>query len=241
MEHAHRYAHPLTLVATPRLALEPETVAQAVRKGHRVLLASERFAPGNFQTINLSRPDVFELTTALMEAGFKEAKASRHAQDCSGSLTVLKRRLSYLPSTAQPEWARSDLSNELAPLALIGCWQDVSQPDNKAVALIMGKTYAEVADLVTRAAARPDAPLFRVRGLCSLTSREESWLLLADRLREDQLAIWSDIAVRTLTADDQQTGAPRRIRKANAKSESYSETLRTGIAETLALLAAYRG
>jgi transcriptional regulator with XRE-family HTH domain len=232
------HQHPLTLVAKPRLALEPEAVAQAIRKGHRVLLASERFAPGEFQPITLSRPDVFELSTALTEAGFKEEKAARHALDCSGSLTVLKRRLSRMPSTAQPDWARSEIANQLAPLTLIGCWQDVSTADNDAVSLVMGKSYDGVANLVTQAAALPDAPLFRVRGLCSLTSREESWLLLADRLRDDQLAKWNDVAVRILTADDPQTGSPRRIRKSKS-AKSYSESLRTGIAETLALVAAY--
>ena len=236
------HRHSLALVPKPQLALEAEAVAKAVRQGHHVLLASERFAPGQFQPIILSRPDVFELSTALIEAGFEEERAAKHALDCSGSLTVLKRRLSRMPSTAQPEWARSEIANQLAPLTLIGCWQDVSKADNDAIASIMGCSYADVADLVIRAAALPDAPLFRVRGLCSLTSREESWLLLTERLRNDQIAVWTDLAVRILTADEPQVeiGGRRRIRKQKTQSEFYSESLRTGIAETLALLAAYR-
>ena len=175
----------------------------------------------------------------MTEAGFKEEKAARHALDCSGSLTVLKRRLSRMRSTAQPVWARSEIANQLAPRTLIGCWQDVSKADNEAVSLVMGKSYDEVANLVTQAAALPDAPLFRVRSLCSLNSREESWLLLADRLRDDQSATWSDLAVRGLTTDAPQNGPTRCKRNSKSHMESYSETLRTGIAETLALLAAY--
>lgn len=75
MEHSSDHQHPLTLVVKPQLALETETVAQATRKGHRVLVASERFAPGQFQPITLSKPDVFELSSALIEAGFDEEKA----------------------------------------------------------------------------------------------------------------------------------------------------------------------
>ena len=124
---------------------------------------------------------------------------------------------------------------------LIGCWQNVSQADKDAVSRVMGKTYADVAELVHQAATLTDAPLFRIRGLCSLTSREESWLLLGDRLRDDQIAIWTELAVRILTTDEPPAGKRRRTRKSKSQPESYSETLRTGIAETLALLAAYRG
>jgi transcriptional regulator with XRE-family HTH domain len=234
------HQHPLTLVPKPRLALEAEAVAQAVRKGHRVLLGSERFAPGQFQPITLSRPDVFELTTALTEAGLEEEKANKHALDCSGSLTVLKRRLASIPATAQPEWARSEIANQLAPLILIGCWQDVVKADTDVVARVTGKSYAEVADLVNHAATLSDAPLFRVQGLCSLTSREDSWLLLGDRLREDQLATWNQLAVQVLTEDEFENRPRRRTsRKSKGQTEGYSESLRTGIAETLALRSAF--
>lgn len=43
------HQHPLTLVARPSLSLEAEAVSQAVRKGHRVLLSSDRFAQANFK------------------------------------------------------------------------------------------------------------------------------------------------------------------------------------------------
>ncbi len=229
----------LTLVAKPSLSLEVEAVSQAVRKGHRVLLASDRFAPGHFQTLALSRPDAFELADALKGAGFEEEAAQKHAIDCSGSLTVLKRRLSRFPATTEPAWSRSEIADKLAPLVLIGCWEDGSIADNGIVSRIMERGYAEVAALVSHAATLPDPPLFRVRGLCSLTSREDSWVLLARRLRDDQLKAWQKLAVQVLTADAPQKVSQPFSHESGAEPEAYSESLRLGIAETLALFAVY--
>jgi hypothetical protein len=229
----------LTLVARPGIALEAEGISQAVRKGHRVFVASDRFAPGQFQLLKLSRPDVFELGTALINAGFDEDKARKEARHSSGSLTVLKRRLSKVPATSEPAWARSELASKLAPLVLIGSWEDVSSADNDIVSQITGSSYADIATLASQATMLPDPPMYRIRGLCSLTSREDSWALLARYLRHDQLQAWEDVAVRVLTGDDA-TPRPRRIsRRAATRSETFSEALRTGIAETLVLLSVF--
>jgi hypothetical protein len=230
------HQHPLTLVADPSLSLEAEAVSRAVRKGHRVLLASDRFASGQSQPLKLSRPEVFELGDALKQAGFDEETARKQAFDCSGSLAVLKRRLSRVPSTTEPEWARSEFASQLAPLVLVGCWEDASSADNDAVSRILGKSYTDVASLVRHAATLRDPPLFRISGFCSLTSREDSWVLLARRLHGAQLRAWMELAVEVLTADDSQNRVPRRSK---AKFQAYSETLRTGIAETLVLLAVF--
>lgn len=230
------HQHSLTLVAKPSLALEAEAVSQAVRKGHRVLLASDRFTPGQFQSLKLSRPEAFQLGNALIEAGFDEQDARKHALDCSGSLTVLKRRLSRVPATTEPAWSRDELADQIAPLVLIGCWEDASIADNELVSQMLGKSYADVASLVRRAATLPDPPLFRVRGLCSLTSREDSWFLLARRLHDAQLDTWQEFAVRVLTSGDI-ADKPRRLsRRSKATLQGFSESLRTGIAETLVLL-----
>ena len=101
--------------------------------------------------------------------------------DCGRSLTVLKRRLSRVPATTEPEWSRSEIAIGLAPLTLIGSWEGTSPADQNALARIIGHDYSEIAEMITRASVMPDSPLFSVRGMWSLTSREDSWVLFAAR------------------------------------------------------------
>jgi transcriptional regulator with XRE-family HTH domain len=233
-------AEALILAAKPGFALDAEDVAAAVRNGHHVLLCSERFSTGQSATLTLPGPYVYDLEKALQVSGFAGDEAARRARDCGGSLTVLKRRLSQFPSTTEPEWSRPAAAGDLAPLTLIGSWQETSTADQAIVARVSGRDYTQIAETVSRWSTSPDPPVIRVLGSWSLTSREDSWVLLARRLRTDQLQRWEESAIEVLTSDDATLDldvARRAGLNAHGRKPTYSAALRGGIAESLALLA----
>ena len=96
----------LLLIPHPSLAIEPEMVAEAVRRGHRVLVCSNQTPRERVETLRLPRAYRHDLEKALRSSGLDEEKASRFAREAGGSLTVLKRLLGRYPGTTEPEWSR---------------------------------------------------------------------------------------------------------------------------------------
>ena len=231
----------LILIPRPSLAVEPEMVAEAVRQGHHVLLCSHRFATAHMATHKLPPPYRDDLERALISSGLHEEQARRCAREAGGSLTVLKRRLTHLASTRQPEWSRPLEAVGLVPVLLAGSWDHNCTADRTVIETLAGPghTYAEVLSVAHRWLQEEDPPVMRVLTRWSLVSREDSWLLLAPHITPQQLDTFEEVAIAVLGEDDPQYELPPHERWYAAlrhKLPQYSSQLRTGLAETLALL-----
>ena len=78
----------------------------------------------------------------------------------------------------------------------------------------------------------------------SLISRDDSWFLLAKAVGPQDLQRFEEVAIKVLTEDDgayELPAAERWLARIHKEAPTYSQALRTGIAETLALLAARPG
>jgi transcriptional regulator with XRE-family HTH domain len=231
-------SRPLNLIAAPGLALDAELVAKAVRAGHHVLLCGPRFN-GSYRKLALSRPSCFDLQTALSNAGF-DSGALEKAADCGGSLSVLKRRLARIPATIEPHWSHGDHAAELAFLLLIGRWNESYAGDRSIVEELAGRPYSEVLKAVHQWSQEIDPPIFRLMDEWTLTSREDSWLLLRHQLAIAQLETWERLAEKVLSDDDPRLDLPssqRPFARLSGKVPTYSDALRTGMAETMAVMA----
>ncbi len=76
----------LLLIPHPSFSVEPEMVAEAVRKGHRVLLSSSEPPRERVSTFRLPRVYRYDLERALESSGLDKERASRHAREAGGSL-----------------------------------------------------------------------------------------------------------------------------------------------------------
>jgi hypothetical protein len=231
----------LILIPWPSLAVEPEMVAEAVRQGHHVLLCSHGFATAHMATHKLPPPYRDDLERALISSGWPDEQARRFAREAGGSLTVLKRRLTHLASTRQPEWSQPLEATSLVPVLLAGSWDDSCAADRTVIEKLAGtgRTYAEVLSVAHRWLQGEDPPVMRVLTRWSLVSREDSWLLLAPYITRQQLDTFEEVAIAVLGEDDPQYELPPHERWYAAlrhKLPQYSPQLRTGLAETLALL-----
>ncbi len=233
--------NPLLLIPKPNLSIDAEMVAEAVRQGHHVLLCSHRFASERTSKQELSRPYRYDLEKALVSSGINEEEASQLAREAGGSLTVLKRRLGRFPSTRQPEWSQPPNAPDLVPILLAGGWDDATAGDRAIIAKLAGRSYDEVLSTANCWLAGEDPPLIRFLTRWSLVSREDSWILMAPHVTRQQLDIFEEVAVEVLSENDPRYDLPpdERWRAGlHDKLPKYSGQLRTGIAETLALLGA---
>lgn len=90
----------------------------------------------------------------------------------------------------------------------------------------------------------PDAPVTRVLSLWRLVSRDDSWQVLSRALTRDALTRFEEVALEVLGEDDPSFELPpdeRWMATIRGKSLGHSRALRSGLAETLALLAARPG
>lgn len=231
----------LLLIPKPHLPIEAEMVAEAVRQGHYVLLSSHRFAGEYIAKHELSRPSRHELEKSLIASGVNEEKASQLAREAGGSLSVVKRRLARFLNTSPPEWSQPSRAAELAAILLAGGWDDANVEDRTIIAKLAGRPYDEVLTTATRWLVSEDPPLMNLLTHWFLVSHEDSWLLLAQYITRPQLDLFEEVSVEVLGEDDPRYDLPLNERwyaTLQGKPPKYSSQLRTGIAETLALLGA---
>jgi hypothetical protein len=231
----------LLLIPHPSLSIEPEMVAEAVRQGNWVLVCTNQIQREQVATLRLTRAYRHDLEKALRSSGLDEEKASRYAREAGRSLTVLKRLLGRYPGTTEPAWSRAAEAPALVPMLLAGSWDDTSEGDRSAIGRLCGLSYGSVAAVAMRWLKEDDSPLVRAGSRWTLVSRDDSWFLLAPTVFSDQLRPFEEVALEVLAEDDAAYELPAEERwraMLQKKTPRFSQALRTGLAETLALLGA---
>jgi len=112
------------------------------------------------------------------------------------------------------------------------------------MAHLSGEAYHALREVLLASAAQPDAPVRRIGEKWLTVARADSWSLLAGFLTQPELDRFREIAIRVLREPDPKFELPPEERYAAAvhgKVLMHSNDLRDGVAETLALLAAFEG
>ncbi len=231
----------LILLVYPSLAIEAELTAEAVRKGHHVIVCASGPFPTQCRRIDLPRVSGNALQQALIAQGVSHARAAELATIAGGSIAVLKRRTARHPGTVHPEWSRPPNARAVAPLLLAGQWSDSSEGDRLALAKLTEAPYSEVVEHAERWAAAPDPMLRRSPSRWELVSRDDSWALVSNALGDKDLHRFKNVALEVLGEVDPACELPSdETWKAIilGKVPTHSKTFQTGLAESLALFGA---
>jgi len=234
----------MILIADPRLDLFSEEGSElfqkALQAGHRVITAIPRGGVLNVSLdVPLPSPSVHELQRALVEAGYNSERARKLAQKSGGNLSTLVKLLQGVSLT--PSWAQESDATYLALAMLIGAWDEKNEADRKIVEELTGESYDKWGGKLREIVLRPDVPLIYRDGKWKFISRYEAWYALGPRVFDDHLVRLKKVAVKVLQEKDPQFDLPKVKRYAASiygKVFSYSNRLRQGLAETLALLGA---
>lgn len=215
-------------------------VAQAVKKGHYLLIPLDRSEPATGETLSLPRLRCAEAEKALAAVSFTEGRARDLAVIARRSLGALRRKLAVSPATLIPKWNEPEAARSLLPALLAGRWNDKNDADREAVARLAGREYAEVREIVVRWAHKPDPPVRLIDHTWMVAAREDAWLLLARYLTDDDLERFEAMVLDVLRERDPQFDLPtgeRWLANIRGKVLKYSGHLREGMAETLILMA----
>ena len=211
----------------------------AVGRGHHVLtpLAENQDPSGTGVTLpRLGREETLE---ALAKMGLSEAKARALVRSTARRLPIIRRRLVDEAGGPTPEWASPSTPHSIVTLALIGQWQGDHEGDIAIVAEVVGQPYEAVERDITALRSASDSPLTKIGNRWRFLSHEEAWHLLAPRLTSTDVQRFERIAVDVLGAISPEFELPvekRYMAGALGKVLPHSNTLREGIARSLALM-----
>ncbi|MDE0363366.1 MAG: hypothetical protein OXI74_19490 [Rhodospirillaceae bacterium] len=211
----------------------------ATNRGHHVVTPLHINANTGDNGITLNRLGRDETTPALVEMGLSETRARALTRKTARKLPIMRRFLLEEAGGPIPGWASLDAGKTLAPLILVGQWDEDNENDKAVVSKITGRPYEEVARDTTALMRGDDSPMTKVGSQWRFFSHEEAWHLLAPRLTADEVQRFEEAATDILGVESPEFELPiekRHLANIHGKVLPHSETLRAGIARTLGLM-----
>ncbi len=131
---------------------------------------------------------------------------------------------------------------ELAIAMLVGSWSEASDGDKKVVEKLSSSRYVDWIVKIREAFFQNEGVLTHKNDKWAVPERREIWNALGQRLFDDHLENFKEIAINVLKERDPKFELPPEERFAatiRGKVLPYSRNLRTGLAESLALLGSH--
>lgn len=206
-------------------------------QGHAVVFAGKAGGVPHQNRVSISEPTNHQVVEALKQAGYNEERARTLAMKSAGNLSSLLRCLQNLSSI--PEWAQGTEAAELRIAEMLGAWNENVESDRQAAEDLSGKAYGEWIRTIREIARRPASPLKQKNGIWKFTSRYEGWDALGTLIFNDDLKRFQELVVTIFREKDPSLELPpeeRYMATIKGKAPKYSNLLRNGLAETLALL-----
>ena len=232
------------LIADPALDLSGDAgttlIQKARRAGHAVIYGGPQGGIPDPASVPLRAPRSHQLQEALKKAGYSEERARALARRSDGNLGSLLRCLQNL--SLMPEWAEGSVAAELAIAAVLGSWSEQSDADRAIVEGLSGNSYGEWIGKMREIVLRPGTPLTQRDGNWKFVARYEGWYALGPRLFDEHLDRLQAAAISVLRERDPQFDLPTDERYAahlHGKALAHSGLLRSGLAESLALLGSH--
>jgi len=219
-----------------------EAAGFAVEKGHYVFLSADsKSIDFRSNLFELSRPRREIIEKNLNKNGLSEVEAQRIARDMGRSIPVLRRHL-FLSSAKAPTWAEETSAKVLLPVLFVGSWDERKDGDRQVIELLSGESHDKLIEKLKQFLSTDDAPIRKVGSIWMLKSPLDAWFMLSQHLTEADLKLFEKAILSVLTKTDPKyelSADKRWAAGIYGKSNPYSEWLRTGIVESLVLIAVY--
>jgi hypothetical protein len=208
-------------------------------RGHHIIFVTLRDMPAN---IKLAGVHVGHFTDLLKKAGVADDRATNLALTASRSLVAFQRAASIAGITPRPQW-RDWLHTVVYRRAwLAGGWAELRSGDVTVMDRLLGQTLQSALPQLAEAARGEDPIYAEVGNIWSVISPEASWDYAKPQLTLADLQALEHAVQEVLGAVDPKLERPVAERWAAGfygKVRIHSDSLRTGIATTLALLGAH--
>ena len=185
-----------------------------------------------------------EFESALADMGITDReRVDRLARESGRSPTVLRRRLSKVDAIRTPPWAgETAVARRLISLTLVGTWHAGSVADRDILAALADRPYQEIENSIADLLTNDDCPVWRVQQYRGVVSKIDALFAIAPSMTESHIIDFVAFAEYVLSESDPRLELPadqRWMTGLYGKVRKHSAALRTGICETLVLLAVH--
>jgi hypothetical protein len=217
---------------------EPD-VGQAAAAHAHVILSSDLATPGQpGSTITLDDQAYPQLAKVIESAGWTAQEAERLIDRAGGDLAALQRMCGYFEL---PSWAKDSARTEILALLLAGAWVPTFDGDREVLRRLGGDPSVVeqlCSDLQSRRVVKRVAE-YGSRIILSWNAPEDAWAHLSRGLTDGHLNRFRDVVRDVLGAEDPAYDLPKEERfmaSVKGKALLHSESIRQGLAETIAYL-----
>ncbi len=225
---------PVILVAnSPTLGSD----AQAVLRGHHVLLAYGNESAGVPVDLVLPHPRRDEVEVALRAMGISEERLRFLVSEARGRVPALIDLIGGCVKA--PPWAAPAVAPDLVPFLLAGSWCQ-SDGDQEAMRQLCRSDAEELNRRVSRWTNETDPPIRQVGTMWEWTLRRRAWPHLSRFIGPTDLTAFQTTVLSVLGETDPRIELPadqRWMASIHDRSPRYSDCLRQGLTAGLALLA----
>ena len=197
-----------------------------------------------------SDPDI--ALDLLNHEGFSQAldsmdidrdKTRQLERESGRSPTILRRRLSNIDSIRRPSWAQENATaRALIPLTLVGAWNDNSRADRRVVGTLAKRSYEAIEEDIASILRLDDSPVWAAGQHRGVASKIDALFAVSEHLTPTDLRSLFTVARNVLAETDPALELPEDQRWAAGlygKVRDHSAALRSGICETLVILAVH--
>ena len=196
--------------------------------------------------ITLDRLNRASFEAALHDMSIDRERVEILYRESGRSPTVLRRRLARLDAIREPAWARDDvITANLIPMALAGAWDQARDADVELVGLLSGGVGAEeLASRFRRLSRLEDGPVWEIGHHRGVVSKLDALFATGGFITPEHLDAFFFVAEYALSEADPALELPedrRWMAPVLGKLRLNSAALRSGICETLVILAVHGG
>lgn len=228
------------IIAAPGECAEAAPLAKS--RGHHVYICMDAKTIGMRDVLSLARPQRKIVEKSLRDGGLTEGEAEKIARDSGRSIPVLRRQLFRSAAVSAPAWANPESAKILIPFLFAGAWDEQKEDDREVIEMLSGMSHEAFINALTPLLSADDSPIRKVGTVWMLKSPLDAWFLLSRHLTDGALKLLEKAVLAVLTKTDPKYDLKPEQRWAAAvygKASPYSEWLRTGLVESLVLIAVY--
>ena len=222
---------------------DDETERELAPSRHHSIVVRPRNALGREPDIALGLLGHQTFEKSLSAMGLARGEIHRLARESGRSPTILRRRLSKNDAIRRPRWAKeSEIARKLVPMALIGAWHAESKADWEVLHTLTSRLFREIEEDVRVLLGFDDSPVWSVGRHRGVASKIDALFAVSRHTTAEDILDFVDLAEYVLSESDPALDLPRSKRWAAGlygKVRDHSEALRTGMCETLVLLAVH--
>ena len=198
--------------------------------------------------VTLDRLSRQEFESALRSmGGVEHDEVQRLARESGRLPTILRRRLSNNPMVKKPKWAENrSIVDALVPATLIGSWCADVDADRQVIQYIHGSKSSDVYHTIEREIRQvvdmEDTPMWSVENYRGVTSKIDVLFIISSAITKEHFDNFFSIAEFILSEADptlELPGGMQFMTNMVGQSREYSQDMRSGICETLILLAVH--